>query len=289
MGIARTPFVAGQGNQVTLLNQLLGMRNLLVNPGFVINQRAYASASTLASGSYGHDRWKGGAAGGDYSFTQLPNYTQVTVAANKTLIQVIEDKNVVGGQYVLSWIGTCQARYGLNSATPSGSYASSPIVITGQTAGTVLSVEFGNGASTGTLSLPQLELAVADPTDFEVRNYLLELALCYRYAWMIGKVNGMALVNGGSDSTTAFLGSLRFPVEMRATPTLVVTATASDYAVREIGGGGSVACSAVPTLGTASSYSAFINGTVAAGLTAGRAAALKANSASGFLLLTSEL
>ena len=33
-------------------------KNLLIDAGFTINQRAYVSAATLASGAYGHDRWK---------------------------------------------------------------------------------------------------------------------------------------------------------------------------------------------------------------------------------------
>lgn len=287
--VARVAFIAGDTADIPKLNQLVGFRNLLINGGFTINQRTYVSAAVLASAAYGHDRWKGGAGGGDYSFTQLANYTAITIAANKTLIQVVEDRNVVGGQYVLSWIGTCQARYGINGAAPSGAYANSPIVIAAAGAGQSISVEFGNGASTGTLSYPQLELAVADPTDFEVRPDIIEKLLAYRYSWLLGKTNGMPLVDGGNDSTTAFLGVVQFPVEMRTTPTLVTTGTATDYSVREFAAGASVACSAVPTLGTANAQAAFINGTVAAGLTAGRASALKAGAAAGYLRFDAEL
>ena len=151
-------------------------KNLLIDAGFTINQRGYVSAATLASGAYGHDRWKAGASGGDYSFTQLASNTQITIASGKSLIQVVEDKNVSGTSYVLSWTGTAQARYAVNSATPAGSYAASPIVITGQTAGTTMSVEF----NTGTLSKPQLELG-AVATSFDQRAYSQELAMCQRY------------------------------------------------------------------------------------------------------------
>ena len=65
--------------------------------GFIINQRVYVSAATLASGAYGHDRWKAGASGGNYSFTQLASNTQITIASGKSLKQVVEDKNVVLG------------------------------------------------------------------------------------------------------------------------------------------------------------------------------------------------
>src|SRR6185369_17928539 len=114
--VARVAAVAGGSNAPSLINQLVGMRNALINAGFTINQRAYVSAAGLTAGSYGHDRWKAGASGGDYSFTQLPNYTQITIASAKSLIQVVEDRLVVGGTYVLSWVGTAQARYAINSA-----------------------------------------------------------------------------------------------------------------------------------------------------------------------------
>lgn len=225
-----TAFVAGQTNHVALFNQL-GTKNVVINGGFTVNQRVYVSAAVLASGSYGHDRWKAGAGGGDYSFTQLAHNTTITIAANKTLIQVVEDKNVVGGQYVLSWTGTCQARYGLNSATPSGSYASSPIVITGQTAGTTMSIEFGNGASAGTLGTVQLEVGTADPTDFEKRTFQQELALCQRYYWKsFPYATAPAQATGGQVGAIGYLVRLAginydsagviFPVVMRATPTV---------------------------------------------------------------------
>ena len=167
-------------------------KNLLIDAGFTINQRGYVSAATLASGAYGHDRWKAGASGGDYSFTQLASNTQITIASGKSLIQVVEDKNVSGTSYVLSWEGTAQARYAVNSATPVGSYAASPIVITGQTAGTTMSVEF----NTGTLSKPQLELG-AVATSFDVRPYGTELALCQRYYESTFSIGSAPVQNGG--------------------------------------------------------------------------------------------
>ena len=155
-------------------------KNLVINGGFTINQRAYVSGVALASGSYGHDRFKAGSSGGDYTFAQLASSTQITIAASKTLIQVIEDKNVQDSSYVLSWTGTAKARYAVNSATPAGAYASSPILITGQTPGSTMSIEFGNGASSGTLKDVQLERgAVVGLT--ERRSFQDELMMCYRY------------------------------------------------------------------------------------------------------------
>lgn len=183
-------------------------KNAIINGGFTINQRVYVSAATLATAVYGHDRWKAGAGGGDYSFTQLASPTTITIAANKTLIQVVEDKNVYGGTYVLSWTGTCQARYAINSATPAGAYADSPIIIAGQTAGTTMSVEFGKGAASGTLGLIQLELGSVT-TPFEFRPYQQELALCQRYYQLVGNTTYPVSL-GGMAPTLDGGGNYRF-------------------------------------------------------------------------------
>jgi hypothetical protein len=164
----------------TFTNFPVGTTNLsqqcIINGGFTVNQRVYVSNATLASGTYGHDRWKAGAGGGDYTFTQLAQATTITIKSGKSLIQVIEDKNVIGGTYTLSWTGTAQARFGIDSATPSGAYAASPITITTQTAGTVMSVEFNEG------TLGQVNLAnssVALP--FMPKSFEEELRACMRY------------------------------------------------------------------------------------------------------------
>ena len=191
-------------------------KNLLIDAGFTINQRGYVSAATLASGAYGHDRWKAGASGGNYSFTQLASNTQITIASGKSLIQVVEDKNVSGTSYVLSWEGTAQARYAVNSATPAGSYAASPIVITGQTAGTTMSVEF----NTGTLSKPQLELGSV-ATSFDQRAYSQELAMCQRYYQAF---SGLVLAVPYVAASTLARQTMLFPVQMRSSPTVTVTA-----------------------------------------------------------------
>ena len=191
-----------------------GFKNLLIDAGFTINQRGYVSAATLASGSYGHDRWKAGASGGDYTFTQLASSTTITIASGKSLIQVVEDKNVNGTSFVLSWTGTAQARYAVNSATPSGSYAASPILITGQTVGTTMSVEF----NTGTLTNPQLEKG-STATSFDYRPYGTELALCQRYFYNLVA----AAVSAASTTNVEFY--YQHPVPMRAAPSSQVIGT----------------------------------------------------------------
>jgi hypothetical protein len=206
------------------------MRNILFNADFRINQRGYVSAGTLAAGAYGHDRFKAGASGGNYSFTQLASSTQITIASGKSLIQVVEDKNVVGGSYVLSWTGTALGRVGVNSATPSGTFVVSPILITGQTAGTTMSVEF----NAGTLNTAQLEQGTV-ATPFERRPIGVELALCQRYAQVLGGAssNDVMMVgsgNGPSVSTQTY----KPPVNFRAVPTASTTAL-TDFQIQIVG------------------------------------------------------
>lgn len=163
-----------------------GLQNLIKNPGFTINQRGYISGAVLATGvpatgvGYGHDCWRGGAGGGDYSFSQLQSNTQITIAANKTLIQMVEGKDVQNSTYTLSWTGTALARFGINGAAPVGGYAASPVIIGGQTPGTGISVEFGNGTFAGTLGGVLLNPGLVANT-FESRPYEVEEALCRRY------------------------------------------------------------------------------------------------------------
>jgi hypothetical protein len=255
-----------------------GYKNLLIDAGFTINQRAYVSGATLASGSYGHDRWKAGASGGNYTFTQLASSTTITIASGKSLIQVIEDKNVNGTSFVLSWTGTAQARYAVNSATPSGSYAASPIVITGQTVGTTMSVEFNEG----TLSKPQLELG-AVATSFDVRDYGRELAMCQRYfeRWDFGSSNGF-IVTGQAYSTTVVQAGLTYTIQKRAAPTIATSGTTTNYSATGSG------TASTYVFGQITSSTAIITGTTSL-MVAGNASLFYMSSANSFISFSAEL
>ena len=193
--------------------------NLITNSGFQINQRVYVSSATLASGEFGHDRWKAGASGGDYTFSQLTSFTAITVEAGKSLIYVVEDKDVEGGDYVLSWEGTAQARAGVNSDTPSGAYADSPLEIPSQSAGTTMSVEFDEG----TLGKVKLEIGSA-ATPFRTRGagFEEELALCQHFCVQYTATGNTGMCNGGLETTTNFRGVFILPVLMRPHPTVSV-------------------------------------------------------------------
>jgi hypothetical protein len=240
--------------------------NVLLNSGFRINQGGYSSGGVLAAGAYGHDQWKAGASGGDYTFTLGTTVAQITIAAGKSLIQPIENFNITGTSYVLSWTGTAQARVGINTLTPSGSYAASPLLITGQTAGIVMSVEFNSG----TLSAAKLELGTA-PTTYIIRPYAEELFLCQRYYEILGVGGGHLGAGHCIDASNAYI-TINYVTKYSNAPTIGFRGTISGLKVFSNG----TSIQAVAAIGTAHNGDkcAEIDCQTAGGLTPNYATAL---------------
>ena len=197
------------------------LKNRLIDAGFIINQRGYVSNTALSAGTYAHDRWKAGASGCTYTFTQgsagVPIVITITAGS---LQQVIEGCNIPdGGTFTLSWTGTAQGRVN------GGTYGSSPLAVTGLTAGANCTVEF----NTGTLSFPQLEVG-SSSTGFEYRQYQQELALCQRYyIKMTGSASNPCIGVGTQPSTTVVTGNIPIPVPLRTTnPTITGAFSATD-------------------------------------------------------------
>jgi len=203
------------GTNVQIANSLksantFGFKNRLIDAGFIINQRGYVSGTSLSSGSYGHDRWKGGASGGTYTFTQGSTGVPIVITITSGAIQqVIEGCNVPeGGTYVLSWVGTATA------SINGGSSGSSPLTVTGATAGANMTIQF----NTGTVSYPQLETGT-QATSFDLRDYGTELILCYRYYEKMYEPCGV----GRCNNTPSARFFARFTVLKRTTPTITGT------------------------------------------------------------------
>jgi hypothetical protein len=185
-----------------------GFKNRIIDGGFIINQRIYVSGTALASGIYAHDRWKAGASGCTYTFTQGSTgvNTTITITAG-SLQQVIEGCNMPeGGTYVLSWTGTAQARFN------GGSYGASPLAVTSITAGANVTIEF----NTGTCGNVQLESG-STVTSFDVRDYGTELTLAQRYYRLVWTCAGTYF------STSACLVFITH-LGMRAAPSSGATA-----------------------------------------------------------------
>lgn len=182
------------------------------NGGFAINQRTYVSGTALAAGIYAHDRWKAGAGGCTYTFTQSGNpATTVTITAG-TLQQVVEGAAILGGTYTLSWTGTAQGRVG------SGSYAVSPVTASGITASANTTIEF----NAGTLARVKFE-GGSTATPWEATPPQQDTANCQRFFCICNFGYGIT-ANAGSQS---ILYTQALPVKMRAAPTIVVLSGAS--------------------------------------------------------------
>lgn len=253
-------------------------RNLVINGTFRINQRGHVSGAALAAGAYAHDRWKAGAGGCTYTFAQAPVDTTVTITSG-TLVQVVEDKNVEGGAYALSWAGTAQARIGVNGAAPSGAYAASPITVSGVTPGQQIALEF----NAGTLGIVQLE-AGASATAFERRSYQDEMDLCLRHKYRraTAAVNEVVIVGQAFSSTLAG-AAIPFPVPMRAAPAAAI----SNMAFANGAG------TAIPITGIAAARTSptggHVNCTVSSGLTAGNATLFCSSAAGGYIDFDAEI
>ena len=185
----------------------IGRRNTIINGNFGVNQRGVSGTVSLSAGEYGHDRWKAGASGATYTFSTSGGVTTVDISAG-SLIQVVEDVNVVTDTYVLSWEGTAQGKIGGGLFGDSG--------VTGAvTGGSNLNIEFG----TGTVSKVQLEVGDT-ATDFEHRSFGEELALCQRYYQEFGLkgVSGPGNTTTQGNNTAKLI--LKLPVDMRSNPSV---------------------------------------------------------------------
>jgi len=198
-------------NVTTTVQAALRYPNYADNSGFSVNQRGYVTGVPLASGAFGHDRWKAGAGGCTYMFTQSGGpATTITITAG-TLQHVVEGLSVAGGNYMLSWTGTAQGRVG------AGAYAPSPVAVTGIVAGANTTIEF----NAGTLSQVKFEVGtVASP--WLARDAAGELANCQRF-YVANLVAGVAYqIAGQLYQLPSYL-----PVQMRTQPTITVTTNGS--------------------------------------------------------------
>ena len=150
----------------------------------------------------------------------------------------------------------------------------------------------GNAGATFYITGVQLEKGIVS-TPFDFRPYTTELALCQRYCINYRAADAVAATStfgtGETPTSTLVQLTMPLPVEMRTTPSLTTTGTASNYSIYSANV--STACSAVPSINaTSNKLTAHMNWTVASGLTAGRAAQCVANANNtAYLLFTAEL
>lgn len=147
---------------------LSGLRNLIINGNFSVNQRAYASGTAVgAANTYTLDRWRVVTSGQNASYVTSGAGRLVTAPAGG-FEQVIEGASIGGGTYVINWTGTA-------TCTVNGTARAKGATFT-LTAGSNATVRF----SSGTVTEVQLEPGEV-VTAFELRPAAVELMLCQRY------------------------------------------------------------------------------------------------------------
>jgi hypothetical protein len=252
-------------------------RNIIINGDGRINQRGYVSGTaTTGANQYTIDRWRVVTSGQNLAFTGNDSGREMTAPAGG-VEQVIEDKNIAGGTYVINWEGTATATVGGNAVTKGGTFT-----LTANTNATLRMIN-------GTFKNVQIEQgSVATP--FERRPYETELALCQRYYYKSTVTATNQTFGSGYNPTTTLSRVLTpFPVPMRDVPTLLEqTGTASDYRVQH--GNTATNCSSVPSF---SANTTNIIGssvfTVSSGLTAGQGSTGLSNVTTAFLAWSAEL
>ena len=157
---------------------------------------------------------------------------------------------------------------------------------------TGIEIEFSVGAQTsGTWIIGNVQLERGSAaTPFEQRPVGMELSLCQRYYEQVGGSTAASFGVGYNWATTGNYAIYYYKVTKRVLPTLNTTGTAANYQV--LHGATATNLSAVPVISTANSTTqhAFLEPTVASGLTAGQGSILRASgSASTYIGFNSEL
>jgi hypothetical protein len=104
-----------------------------------------------------------------------------------------------------------------------------------------------------------------------------ELMMCQRYFWALlaEGSTGVPFAPGFAVNTTSFTGTIRYPVKMRATPTISSGSTATDF---RLDGTSLITTSVLPSSSSGTNTNITgISATVASGLVAGQGYNLIAN------------
>ena len=188
---------------------LSGLRNLIINGDFKVNQRGYVSGTaTTTANQYTVDRWRVVTSGQNVTLASSGNGFIATAPAGG-LEQVIEGSSIAAGTYTINWTGTATCTVGGTARVKGASFS--------VTANTNLTVRF----SSGTVSQVQLEQGSV-ATAFEVRPIGLEFMLCQRYYQTILFSQIVMYCQGSAQG----FGQITFQTTMRAAPSVVFPSSA---------------------------------------------------------------
>ena len=202
--------------------------NLLINPAFLVNQRAYAGTA-LTAGVYGYDRWKSGAAASTMS--RLADGTQSFTGILDQVVDVAQASSLVGapdfaGQTLTFSVENLSAPISVTIGSKTASLTEGPgrrsVTVTLDASSTGHLLLRLQGSGTTTFLRPKLEIGErATPW---IGNWLdVEEHRCRRYYHRITTtgttllpVAGLAQRKGPNLIELPFL----FPVTMRAAPVI---------------------------------------------------------------------
>jgi hypothetical protein len=160
--------------------------------------------------------------------------------------------------------------------------------------GLQVTIALGTGLTTGSFNLTGVQLETGSvATPYERQIYSDQLVQCQRYYYRIKGSDTLTNIgaygSGVSQTTTTGRAVIPFPVTMRTPPgSLEQSGTGSDYRIIA-GSAGSITCSAVPTLSTASVIMGDINWTVASSATVNQGIIFLSNTSASYLGWSAEL
>jgi hypothetical protein len=178
-----------------------GVRNVLINGDFRINQRGYAGGATAGANEYTFDRWRLITQGTSLSSAADGAGLTVTIPTGG-LEQVVEGALINGGSYNVDWEGTATCTINGAATLKHGSVT--------LPADTNVSVKFFGGTLTRAMVTPGATGV------WECRPLPLELLLALRY---FEKPTEYGTFNGAASSNH----SLAFLVPKRSPRTVTVT------------------------------------------------------------------
>lgn len=209
--------------------------NRLMNASFWVNQRVFAGGA-LAAGAYGHDRWKAGESGCDYSVSE----GEIALSSG-ALVQVMEAPGLAGHVITVS-VENPSAELAVDAGgaggvitAGSGRRGVSLTVPESATEHVALTLS-ANQAGAASFACPKLETGDGW-TAFEPRAFAEELSLCERYyqkSFEYAVPPGDVDANNFRPAMTAYSSAyantqwIEFTTRMRAVPVMSTFAGRAD-------------------------------------------------------------
>ncbi len=245
---ATTTFRLGSSNTLIAATQSYSLKNLFINPRFIINQRDQASVAGI--GTYNIDRWRNGKNGSSNAISQISQTTGgISIPVNGSAEQEMETPNLAGKKITISAINVggsgVQVRVrGANPATAEFGPFSLPatLIVDGTiTDNMVIEFEEVGGA---TLTMASVQVEINDhATDFDYRDTSVDLGMCIKYFEALSggpdstnSVYGVGFVDGDSSPPTAdSAGLVIYYAQKRVRPTISTNGTISNFKASELG------------------------------------------------------